>query len=243
MKQIRLMLVGLLACASLSMAQQAGQPGVQAAEQPDFQFIRFEAGSNGYRAFEREVFADFVSAAQGDAEALERLVAICERAIAADAAHAEAIAWRGAAKLFEAGEASSNGDFRAAMAFTSASLADLARARELEPDNPGVRMVAAQTLLNLAENHPIPNMARGYAKQGIEDARAALVLLEDKWSQQPDDIKGRLLVGVAQAYDKLGEATKARDWFNRAIGAVPGTTWAEQAQAWIDAADKKASSF
>lgn len=232
--------VAMLAAASFTLAQAAGQ--IESAEVPEqqFEFIEIEAGTSGYRGFEREVFADFIKAAQGDEDARKSLVAACERAIEADPAHAEAIAWRGATRMFEAGTASEGGNFMAAMQHTNAALADLNKARELEPENPGVRMVAAQTLLNLARYHPIENMASGYAKQGIEDAKAALSKLYNNWDKQPADVKGQLMMGVAEGYDKLGKATEARDWCNRVIGAVPGTTWAKQAQAWIDAATKRA---
>ncbi len=242
MKRLSPVVVALLTATSVALGQSA-DPGVAGNTEQEFEFIQIEPGDTGYRAFEREVFADFVQAAQGNKEARQRLLATCERALEADPQHAEAIAWRGAAKMFEAGDASSSGDFRAAMNHTNASLTDLNKARDLEPENPGVRMVAANMLLSLAKYHPIENMASGYAKQGIEDANVALSKLYDNWDKQPAEVKGQLLLGVAEAYDNLGEATKARDWFNRVIGAVPGTTWAEQAQAWIDAADKKASSF
>jgi predicted Zn-dependent protease len=241
-KLLNPVLVALLAATSIALGQSADPNAAGNAEEA-FEFIQIAPGQTGYRAFEREVFADFVQAAQGNDEAKARLVAACERALEADAENAEAIAWRGAARMFEAGAASSNGDFRAAMNHTNASLADLNRARELEPENPGVRMVAANTLLNLARYHPIDTMAKAYAKQGVEDAKVALSKLYGSWDKQPSDVKGQLMLGVAQGYEKLGETTTARDWFNRVIGAVPGSTWAEQAQAWIDAADKKANSF
>lgn len=243
MHRARSAAIAVLAATTLALAQPADQNQAQEAAEPKLEFIQVEAGDTGYRAFEREVLADFVKAAQGDAQARQRLMATCDRAIEADAQHAEAIAWRGAARMFQASEASSSGDFRAAMNHTNASLADLNKARKLEPENPGVRMVAANMLLSLAKYHPIENMAKGYAKQGIEDASVALSKLYDNWGNQPAEVKGELMLGVADAYAKLGEATKARDWFNRVIGAVPGTAWAEQAQAWIDAAEKKASSF
>ncbi len=242
MKHLGPAVVALLAAASVALCQSA-ESGAPVENERAFEFIQIELGDTGYRAFERQVFADFVKAAQGDEEARQRLIAECERALEVDAEHAEAIAWRGAARMFEAGKASSSGDFRAAMNHTNTSLADLNRARELEPENPGVRMVAANMLLSLAKHHPIENMASGYARQGIEDAQVALAKLQANWDKQPAEVKGQLLLGVAEAFAKLGEATKARDWFNRVIGAVPGTTWAQQAQAWIEAADKKASSF
>lgn len=236
-------IAAILAAASFTLAQPAGQNDATEAAEQKFEFIQFEAGATGYRGFERQVFADFIKAAQGDEDARQNLVAACERAIEADPKHAEAIAWRGATRMFEAGAASADGKFMAAMNHTNAALADLSKARELEPENPGVRMVAAQTLLNLARYHPIENMASGYAKQGIEDAKAALSKLYNNWDKQPADVKGQLMMGVAEGYDKLGKATEARDWCNRVIGAVPGTAWAQQAQDWIVAADKRASSF
>jgi len=231
----------MLAASSFAMAQPAGQIESPQAPQPQFEFIQVEVSTSGYRGFERAVFADFVKAAQGDDDALQRLIEACERAIEADPKHAEAIAWRGASKMFEAGAASEGGNFMAAMQHTNAALADLNKARELEPENPGVRMVSAQMLLNLAKHHPIDRMANEYAKQGIADAIAALSKLYANWASQPTDVKGQLMSGVAEGYVKLGKTTEARDWYNRVIGAVPGTTWAKQAQAWIDAADKKAN--
>lgn len=239
MHRTRTAAIAVLASAAFALAQPAGQDGAPETTEQRFEFIQIEPGAGGYRAFERQVFADFVLAAQGDANARQRLLDTCESAIEADAEHAEAIAWRGAVKMFEAGTASADGNFMKAMQHTNAAMADLNRARELEPENPGVRMVAAQTLLSLAKYHPMENMAQGYAKQGIEDAKAALSQLYDNWDKQPAEVKGQLLSGVAEGYDKLGKTTEARDWFNRVIGAVPGTTWAKQAQAWIDADTKR----
>lgn len=241
MYRTRSAIAAVLAAATLALAQPAGQDEAPTSAEQSFEFIQIEPGTSGYRGFEREVFADFIEAAQGDADARQRLLDKCKAAIEADAKHAEAIAWRGAVRMFQAGTASESGDFRAAMQHTNDSLADLDRARALEPENPGVRMVAAQMLLSLAKYHPMENMAKGYAKQGVEDAQVALSSLYDNWDKQPADVKGQLLLGVAEGYDKLGKAPEARDWFNRVIGAVPGTTWAKQAQAWIDAADKKAN--
>lgn len=242
MKSTYRVVVAMLAVAPIALGQPAEQDAAEAAD-PRFEFIEVDPGSSGYRGFERAVFADFVDAAEGDAAARQRLVDACAQAIEIDARNAEAIAWRGAARMFNAGSASEAGDFMAAMRHTNEALADLDEARELEPENPGVRMVAATTLLNLAAYHPIDRMAKGYAAKGIDDAIAALSKLYENWNEQPIGVKGQLLIGVARGYDRMGETKKARDWFNRVIGAAPGTTWAEQAQAWIDAADKRASEF
>ncbi len=241
MSHIRSAIAIMITAATAALAQPVEQdersrPSPQVAGS-----IQLEAGTSGYRGFEREVLADFTKAAQGDAQARARMLKACDQAIKADAKNAEAIAWRGAARMFEAGTASEAGDFMAAMNHVNAALADLNSARELEPENPGVRIVAAQMLLNLAKNHPIESMANSYAKQGIEDATIGLATLHDHWAQQPADLKGRTMLAVAEAYDKLGKPTEARDWYNRVIGAVPGSTWAAQAQTWIDAANRRAS--
>ena len=218
-------------------AEQAPTTPTQAAQGS----IRLEVGQHGYRGFERLVMDDYLKAARGDELSRQRLVRACDAAIETDPRHAEAIAWRGAARMFEAASASEAGDFMAAMNHVNVALNDLKAARELEPENPGVRIIAAQTLLSLAANHPIEAMAKNYAKQGIEDALAGLGKLYPIWNQQPADTKARLMIGIAQAHEKLGQAQQARDWYNRAIGAVPSGDWAAQAQARIDAMDRAAA--
>lgn len=234
-----------LAVAASAVAQgvdeQPTTATTQATTQASAGMIALQAGQHGYRGFDRLVHGDYVKAAMGDELSRQRLVRACEGAITDDARHAEAIAWRGAARMFDAAAASDGGDFMAAMNHVNAALNDLKAARELEPENPGVRLIAAQTLLSLAANHPIEAMAKNYAKQGIDDARAGLAALHANWHEQPADLKGRLLFGVAQAYEQLGQAQQARDWYNRAIGAVPGGDWAAQAQTRIDAMDRAAA--
>lgn len=233
-----------LAVAASAMAQgvdeQPATATTQATTQASAGMITLQADQHGYRGFDRLVHGDYVKAAMGDDRARERLRRACDGAIADDARHAEAIAWRGAARMFDAAAASDGGDFMAAMNHVNAALNDLKAARELEPENPGVRLIAAQTLLSLAANHPIEAMAKNYAKQGIEDATIGFRALHDRWDHQPAETKGRLMTEVARAYEKLGQTRRARDWYNRVIGAVPGSEWAGKAQARIDAMDRLA---
>ncbi len=217
---------------------QEGTPSLQA-DAPQGMLV-YEIGTAGYRGFDRRVIADYAKAAAGDSQALERMLGICAEAIEVDTQNAEAVAWRGAARMLEAGEASSSGDMMAAMTAVNGALADLARASKLEPENPGVRLIAAQSLLALSQNHPIPQMAKNYAKQGIGHAEAGLASLHDNWGAQPVEMKGRLMFDVAAAYERLGEPGKARDWYNRVIGAVPGSAYAEQAHAELEAQDNAA---
>lgn len=242
MTPLRITSLAALVLATHAFAQQP-QEAAGPAQRETATFITLEPGVAGYRGFEKAVIEDYLKSADGDAQALERLREACEAAVAADAQNAEALAWRGAARMFDAGAASDDGNFMAAMNHVNGALADLKRARELEPANPGVRIIAAQTLLALAQNHPIEQMAQNYAKQGIEDATAGLEALYPRWKEQSPELKGRIMLGVAQAYDKLAKPTQARDWFNRVIGAVPGTTWAEQAQSRLDAMDRAAQAF
>jgi tetratricopeptide (TPR) repeat protein len=244
MPHVRSALALVIATATLALAQPAEQEERSRGQTPERAgLVVSEDQGTGYRGFDRQVMVDFGKAAQGDEAARQRMLEACDRAIKAEGDNAEAIAWRGAARMFEAGTASEAGDFMAAMNHVNAALADLNKARELEPANPGVRVVAARMLLNLAKNHPIESMAKSYATQGIEDASAGLESLHENWDKQPSEVKGELLLGVAQAYDALGKPTMARDWFNRVIGAVPGTAWAKQAQDWLDAADRRANSL
>lgn len=231
-----------LAAFTLAAALAVAQPAHEAAPQPEA-MLALEDGQHGYRGFDRHIIVDYVRAVTGNAEARQRVLNACEAALDEDPGNAEALAWRGATSMLEAGEASEAGNFMRAMQVVNTATGDLSRAREMAPDNPAVRLVIGQTLTNLAMNHPMDATARQYAKQAIEDVQAGLAPLHAAWGGQPAAVKGQALLDIARSYVKLGQSNTARDWYNRVIGAVPGTQWAERAHAWIEDADRRANAF
>ena len=67
-------------------------------------------------------------------------MATCERYLAANPNHAEALVWHGSGLVFRAGEAFRQGDAVRGGELWMRGLEEMRRAVELEPDNVGVRV-------------------------------------------------------------------------------------------------------
>ncbi|MEO1009395.1 MAG: hypothetical protein AAFX79_12600 [Planctomycetota bacterium] len=228
------------AAATQDQDQPQAQPAAVAA--PDPGYIHLPEGTHGFRGFDRLVLGDYRKAAGGDAASLASAIATCERAMAADATNAEARAWRGALRVLEAGQAYQQGDLNAALDLLGAGMADMEAAKQAEEMNPGVMLIRGSVLINVAQQYPDPDIAADYARRGVHDVSNGLLRLHDDpedWAKQPASLKGPMLLAAAQGYELLGNRSFARDYYNRVIGAVPGTQWGKAAQDWIRAEQRR----
>lgn len=110
-----------------------------------------------------DIFAGF----NGDDKAMQRGVAKCDEVLAKNPKHAEAMVWRGSAKVFQAGQAFSKGNAGVGMQLWTAGLKDVDKAVELEPENIAVRIPRAAVLMPASANVPA-----FMAKPLVEKAKA-----------------------------------------------------------------------
>src|SRR5438132_1504080 len=109
--------------------------------------------------FDYLVRADFFAGIAGDEARMKRAIDLCEKLLAENPNHAEALVWHGASLLGQAGTAFQKGDAATGRPLFDRGLAEMNRAVALSPDNPGVLIPRAAVLFEATRTMPA-EMAR-----------------------------------------------------------------------------------
>ncbi len=218
------LLCGLFLAAAVALAR----PGARAEDAP--------APRAAAERFDLLVREDLFAGFAGDVEALDRGVAVCDATLAKNPKHAEALVWRGAARVFKSGRLFGAGKAIQALPLWTAGLKDMDDAVALDPKNVGVRIPRAAVLLPAARNAP-PAMGRPLLKkalgdfEAIEKAQSGAKEL-DKLGAHP---RGELRMGLADTYRLMGEADKSKAQLEMIVADLPGTRYAKRAAEWLAA--------
>src|SRR5262245_54086657 len=90
--------------------------------------------------FDYQVRTDFFAGFGGDDARLDKGMQACERALADNPTHAEALVWHGSGLTFKAGRAFQRGDTQTGTDLWTRGNAEMDEAVALAPDNVGVRI-------------------------------------------------------------------------------------------------------
>ena len=159
--------------------------------------------------FDYLVRADFFAGAAGDEARLARVMEVCEKALAENPAHAEALVWHGAGLLVRAGRAFQRGDMSAGGPLFDRGLKEMNDAAALAPDNPGVLIPRGAVLFEATRNMA-PAMARPLLQSAVQNYERALEIQAAGFGALGDHAKGELLFGLAEGWSRLGDAARAR---------------------------------
>lgn len=171
------------------------------------------------------LFAGFA----GDAEKFEKGMQILEATLAESPNHPEALVWHGSGLFFRSGAHFRQGDMQKGMELYGRGVGEMDRAVELAPDNVGVRVPRAATLLAAASQMRGNPMAKQLIEKAISDYEKTLALqvaIFDKLGTHP---RGELLQGLANAYRLTGQDAKAKEFYARLERDLPGTPYAQRA--------------
>ncbi len=182
--------------------------------------------------FDMVVRGDFFAGFAGDQVRLARGMEACERVLAANPNHAEAMVWHGSGLAFSAGMAFQKGDMKTGGELWQRGIEEMDKAAALEPDNVGVRIPRGALLLQATQNMP-PEMGRSLLEKAVGDYEHVLALQSAYFHTLGDHPKGELLFGLAEGYSRLGQPEKARLYFDRLIRDAPTSGQAPKAQAWL----------
>jgi non-heme chloroperoxidase len=180
--------------------------------------------------FDNKVREDMFAGFDGDDQAMTRAMALIERTLAADPEQAEALAWRGTARVFLASLAFGRGANREGMTLAAQGLADLDRGVALKPGistralrGPALMAYAAGLMaFDRAAAERLTRTAIGDFEHMVEAERG-------RWDRLAGHNRGELLGGLAQGWLQLGDAGKATLYLDRMVAELPNTAYAKAA--------------
>jgi hypothetical protein len=183
--------------------------------------------------FDMKVRNYFFAGLAGDAASLQKGMKICENILANDPKQPEALVWHGTGLISESREAFQKGDQQNGAAMWQRGLDEMDQAEAMAPNDLGVRIVRGAVLL-IASQYLPSEAAHPLIEKGLSD-------YEKAYSVQGPDLKhlgthksGELMIGMADAYARLGDEDKARQWFDRIERELPGTPYANSAATWLE---------
>ena len=184
--------------------------------------------------FDLQVRTDFFAGFAGDEARLEKGMAACERALAENPKLAEALVWHGSGLTFQAGRAFQRGDQQTGMELWTRGTREMDQAVALAPDNVGVRIPRGAVLLTATRNMP-PPVAKPLLESALADYEHTLELqsASGTFAMLGDHPKGELLFGLAEGYSRLGQADKARTYFERLVKDAPNSGQTPKAREWL----------
>ena len=183
--------------------------------------------------FDYLVREDFFAGFEGDQAAFERGMKTCEDALAGNPKHAEALVWHGGGLVFRARDYFQKGDAQNGMQTWSRGLKEMDEAVALEPDNVGVLIPRGATLLVVSRFAKPPAESRRLLTLAIGDYEKVLHLQTGYFASLSGHARGELLFGLAEGWQRLGDETKARAYFQRLVSEAQGSARQQQAAAYL----------
>lgn len=181
--------------------------------------------------FDSKVREDMFAGMDGDTEAFDRAMKLIADTLAADPNHAQALVWRGDARLFLAGQAFQRGAIAEGRALSGEGLADMDRAVALAPNDIAVRVPRAAGLMPHARG--LRSFDRAAADRltatAIGDFEFVVAASAPWWSTMKEHGRGELLGALADGWLTLGETAKANAYLERIAAELPGTAYAKNA--------------
>lgn len=191
--------------------------------------------------FDYLVRADFFAGFAGDKESLDRAMKLCEQTLAKNPKHAEAMVWHGGGLLFQSGQLFQKGDMQKGMELWNRGLKEMDQAVELEPNNIGVLIPRGATLIPVSRFIP-PDQSKALLQKGVNDYEKVLEIQKAYFANLSGHARGELLFGLAEGWQRLGNAEKGRAYFQRIVNEAAGSERQKQARVFLETGTLPANS-
>jgi tetratricopeptide (TPR) repeat protein len=183
--------------------------------------------------FDMKVRNYFFAGLAGDAASLQKGMTICEEILASDPKQPEALVWHGMGLVSESRTAFQKGDQQNGAAMWQRGLDEMDQAEAVAPNDLGVRIVRGAVLL-IASQYVPSEAAHPLIEKGLSDYEKAYSIQGPDLSHLGTHKSGELMIGIADAYARLGQPDKAQPWFERIQKELPGTPYASSAGIWLE---------
>lgn len=184
--------------------------------------------------FDHLVRNDFFAGFAGDQAALERGMKVCEEILSTEPKHAEALAWHGSGLLFAAGKAFEKGDFAKGGELWTRSMKEMDDAVQLKPDSVAILAPRGAVLLTASRGMPNAAQAQPLIQKGLADYEKIYAIQKDHFEQLSGHARGELLYGLGEGYHRLGDETRARDYFEKLLAIGKISQHEADARQWLE---------
>ncbi|MGA9770292.1 MAG: hypothetical protein WBV94_14735 [Blastocatellia bacterium] len=193
------------------------------------------------KRFDHLVRADFFAGLAGDQAALDRAMKICEATLAKNPKHAEAMVWHGGGLLFSSSKYFQKGDLQKGMELWNRGLKEMDEAVTLEPDNIGVLIPRGATLIPASRFVRSADESKALLQKGVNDYERVLEIQKAYFAGLSGHARGELLFGLAEGWQRLGNAEKSRGYFQRIVNEAQGSERQKQSKAFLETGTLPAS--
>ncbi len=183
--------------------------------------------------FDMKVRNYFFAGLAGDPASLQKGMKFCEDILANDPKQPEALVWHGMGLVSQSREAFKKGDQQDGASLWQRGLDEMDQAAAVAPNDLGVRIVRGAVLLVASQYIP-SEAAHPLIEKGLSDYEKAYSVQGPDLSHLGTHKSGELMIGIADAYARLGQPDKAQPWFERIQKDLPGTPYATSAAIWLE---------
>lgn len=186
--------------------------------------------------FDMLVREDFFAGMFGDNARLDRGMQFCEKVLAKHPQHAEALVWHGGGLLSKAAQAYEKGGSALGDQLFQRGLKEMDDAKRFEPENMGVRIGRAATLIGISQSgfDPADRQARELLESAALDYAQVLAWHGPRFATLGMHSRGELLFGLASAWSMLGNETKTRAYLQRITVDCRGSSYEQEARSFLD---------
>ena len=178
--------------------------------------------------FDVSVRNDFFAGFLGDNAALERAMQA-----SAGEPSPEAMAWHGGGLMVLSGREFQKGNYAAGGELWSKAIAEMDKAGALEPDNPAVLIPRAAVWFAASRQVP-PVRAVPLIGKAIADYEHVYEMQKTYFDTLDIHMRSELLFGLADGYARVGNAEKARFYFEKLAALGPASGHLEQARQYAN---------
>lgn len=180
--------------------------------------------------FDSELAADFSRGMSGDAVSLERATQRAGKILAANPQDAQALVWLGSATLARSGQFFMAGNFAEGSKNWKEGRREMDEAAALDGANIEVLMTRGTTYLTASKQFPVKQEAANILKLGVGDFEN--VVSNPQFSHFPETTRSRVLLGLADGYERLGDTAKAKTSYQALSTGAAGES-KEKAVKWL----------
>ena len=186
--------------------------------------------------FDDLVRDDFFAGMMGDVARLDRGMKFCEKILARNPKHADALVWHGGGLLTRASRAYAAGNSKSGDRLWKQGLAEMNRAAALEPDNIRVKIGRSATLIGLAQSGFDPSDAEGRAllMSAVQDYEKVYESQKPSFKKIGIHSRGELLFGLASGWSILGDRQKARAYLELIVAECNDSEYEKEARSWLN---------